>query len=124
MQLQRIQSLWLLVAVVCCAVSLFLPWLNVGPEVALTPLKDVFLGVLVGLSGLLPLIGIFSFRSLRRQKQICAISALMSVFALGYVLAQSLMNSEAEASLAPVGPMMVAAGALFDLLARRAISAD
>lgn len=123
MQIQRIQSVWLLCAFVCALVSLCFPWLVIAGK-GYGVQDSITLLVLGLLATILPLLGIFMYKNLRRQKQVCALSALMAVLCLGFVVAWSFMGPDPESSVALLAPCLMAVSAIFDILARRGIIHD
>lgn len=125
MQIQRIQSVWLLIAFATALTSIFLPWIHVpASSIDVYGWSNIFLLILAGIATLLPFVAIFMYRNLRRQKLVCALSAFMAVLSLGYVVALSYLGPEPEASVGMAAPLCMAASGLFDVLARNAIIAD
>lgn len=125
MQIQRIQSVWLLIAFATALTSIFLPWIHVPhASIDVYGWSNIFLLILAGLAALLPLVAIFMFRNLRRQKLLCALSAFMAIFALGYVVALSWLGPDPEVSVTLTAPLLMACSGLFDVLARNAIRSD
>lgn len=123
MQIQRIQNLYLLLAVIFAAISMFKPWLKIDGGYVMVE-NDVPLLVISLLATLLPLIGIFMFRNLRRQKLVCALSALMAVFSLGYCVSLSYLGPHPESEICIRPTIFMALSAIFDLLARRGAAND
>lgn len=125
MQIQRIQSVWLLIAFAAALTSWFFPWLHFETaSIDLFPWTNVFLMILAGFATLLPLLAIFMYRNLRRQKLTCALAAFMAVFSLGYVVALSWLGADPDGSVCLTAPMLMACSGLFDVLARNAIRSD
>lgn len=125
MQIQRIQSVYLLVAFAAALTSWFFPWIHFETaSIDLFPYTNIFLGILAALATLFPLIAIFMYRNLRRQKLMCALSAFMVVFALGYVVALNSLGADADGVIKVCAPLLMAASGLFDVLARNAIRSD
>lgn len=125
MQIQRIQSVWLLIAFAAALTSWFFPWLHFETaSIDLFPWTNVFLMILAGFATLLPLLAIFMYRTLRRQKLTCALAAFMAVFSLGYVVALSWLGADPDGSVCLTAPMLMACSGLFDVLARNAIRSD
>lgn len=123
MQIQRIQSLWLTISFILAIVSLCYPWLKIdGGYVTIQ--NNVPLLVLALLAVMLPLVAIFLYRNLRRQKLVCSIAALMSLFSIGYVVALSYLGPNPESEVCIVAPVAMALSGIFDILARRAIVHD
>lgn len=123
MQIQRIQSLWLLLATVCGALSLCFNWLDIN-GVFVTPFNDPMLCTLVGLAILLPLLAIFMFHNLKRQKLVCRLGAIFALFAVGYAVALSFFGPNPEAAIRIAGPIMMAFDCLACIMAVRAIARD
>lgn len=125
MQIQRIQSVWLLIAFAAALTSWFFPWLHFETaSIDLFPWTNVFLMILAGFATLLPLLAIFMYRNLHRQKLTCALAAFMAVFSLGYVVALSWLGADPDGSVCLTAPMLMACSGLFDVLARNAIRSD
>lgn len=125
MQIQRIQSLYLLIAFGCALTSLFFPWLHFEHfSMDVYAWSNIFMLILAALATVLPLLAIFMFRNLRRQKLVAAIAAFMAIFALGYVVALSYLGPDPDGSLCLAAPLCMAASGLFDVLARNAIISD
>ncbi len=80
--------------------------------------------ILTVLATVLPLLAIFMFRNLRRQKLVAALAAFMAVFSLGYVVALSYLGPDPDGSLRLVAPLCMAASGIFDILGRNAIISD
>ena len=57
----------------------------------MTPASDIMLLILCSLATILPLLAIFMFRNMRRQKQVALLGAAMSVLAIGYSIAMTYM---------------------------------
>lgn len=123
MQIQRIQSLWLIIAFICALVSLCFPWIETG-ALSYGAESNPILLIIGLLATILPLIGLFTYRNLRRQKLITLIAALMAVLSLGYVVALSWLGPDPEVSVTLLAPCLMALSGIFDALARRAIISD
>lgn len=87
MQIQRIQSLWLILALGCMVAFIVLPFGSIvlpEGEVALLRSFD-FLGLIIpaGLAALLLLIGLFSFKNLATQRSETVLALLMELVAVG-----------------------------------------
>ena len=105
MQIQRIQSVWLLIAFATALTAIFLPWIHVPTaSIDVYGWSNIFLLILTGLAALLPFVAIFMFRNLRRQKLLCALSAFMALFALGYAVALTWLGPDPELSLTLTAP--------------------
>lgn len=123
MQIQRIQTLWLIIALVCAIFSLTCNWLQID-QVYVNAHNNIPLLILGLLSTLLPLIAIFLYRNLRRQKIAARMSALFAVVTLGYAVALSYLGPNPEAELCILGPVSMALSGIFDCLAVGGISHD
>jgi glycerol-3-phosphate acyltransferase PlsY len=122
MVIQRIQTLWLLCGVVCAALSLCMPWFSYADGNLPATASPVML-TLVALSLLLPLIGIFMFRNLSRQKQVATVAIIVAIAAALYPTGFCMANPEAGLTAAP-GSWLTMGTAIFALLARRAMTRD
>ena len=123
MQIQRIQTLWLIISLACAIVSLCFPWLYVADS-PVGCSTDTPLLILALLATLLPLLAIFMFRNPQRQQLVCGLTALLAVGSLGYALAQCFLGPDEEARLALLAPIAMALSGIFDVLARNAIRSD
>lgn len=124
MQIQRLQTLWLAIAVICGTVSFFTPWWSAG-SMTMTPASDMMLLILCSLATILPLLAIFMFRNMRRQKQVALLGAAMSVLAIGYSIAMTYMPDSGGVEITQhFGTIWPAASALADIMARRCIVSD
>ena len=125
MQIQRIQTLWLFLAVACALTSWFFPWLHLEvSSIDFYPWGNIFMAILAGLATLLPFVAIFMFRNLRRQKLSCSLGAFMALFSLGYVVALCWLGPDPNGSVCVTAPLLMACSGLFDVLARNAITSD
>ena len=125
MQIQRIQSVYLLVAFAAALTSWFFPWIHFEAySIDIYPYTNIFLGTLAALATVFPLIAIFMYRNLKRQKLMCALSAFMVVFSLGYVAAFSALGSDAYGEIQLCAPVLMGVSGILDILARNAIRSD
>lgn len=122
MQIQRLQNLYLFLALVLQTVSIFIPWWKAGTTTIL-PTADPILTVLCVLAAAMSLIGICLFKNLRRQKLVAALSALIGLFAVSYGFALSFMDSDASVNLA-LGACPMALGAILAVMARNRVIHD
>ena len=98
MVVQRLQSLFLLIATILLAVSAFFPiyWLNDGAA-SWGANNDWTMLTLTVLSALISFISIFMFKNFRRQKLAIKVAALLSV-AIAIVATVYYFNNRAEVS--------------------------
>lgn len=124
MQIQRIQTVWLLLAFVAALVSLFFPWFIIdGGGIKIT--ENVPLLVLAILAAALPFVAIFLFKNMRRQKLVARMSALFAVFAIGYALALTWFGPDKDVvKLCVLSTVCMALSGLFDCLAVNGIAHD
>lgn len=123
MQIQRLQNLYLLLALITAAISLNFNWLIIG-NTAVTICNDYALMVLALLATILPLLAICRFKRLGAQKLISRLSALFALFTVGYVVALSFLGPNPEAEVCILSPCLMGMSCIFDCLAARAITHD
>lgn len=135
MVLQRIQSVWLLVAAVCTLLFCFLPVAalslnatDASPDSAtLVQLSDNWVLLTVGIvTTLLVIVNIFSFKDTRRQK-LMTIVGIILMAVLGCCAAFMVYNvsSSINAEIEWLGSMLLLLGAIiFSILAYRGIVHD
>lgn len=123
MQIQRLQNLYLLVAFIAALVSLNFNWLKID-DVYVTVGNNVPLLILGLLATILPLLGLFLYKNLRRQKLTARLSALFVLFSLGYAVALSYLGPNPEAEICILAPCCMALSGILDCLAARAIASD
>ena len=120
MVIQRIQSVYLLVATVLLVVFPFAGGCDARGCVALS--GAVMLTVCL-LDAILTAICIFRYRNLRSQISLCGVCALLSAVPLALTAVSAMRASQcAAATLLPA--LMPLAALLLQLLARRAMRAD
>lgn len=123
MQIQRIQTLWLVLSIIAAAISFAFPWLKIGDEfIGLgndTPL--IVLGIL---ALALPAIGIFLFRNLKRQKNVCKLAALFALSAISYTIVLSIWGPNTAAEVLILGPSLMVLSGIFDYMALKGICHD
>lgn len=87
MQIQRIQTLWLLAALGCMVAFIVMPFGSLAlPGEVVAPLKPFdFIGLLIpaGLAALMQLVAIFSYRTPSNQRSETMLGILMSLVAVG-----------------------------------------
>lgn len=123
MQIQRIQTLWLLLAAIFGGVSLAFKWLKIGSD-TVAPFSDPVLITLAVLAVVLSLLGIVLYRNLQRQKLVCRLAALFSLFSVGYVVALSFLGPNPAAEVIVLGPSLMGVSCFFDCLAVNGIVRD
>lgn len=123
MQIQRIQTVWLIVAFILAVTSMCFPWLKID-AVTVDVKTDIPLLVLSLLAVLMPLIAIFMYGNLRRQKRVTALGALMAMLTVGYAVSLSYLGPNPEAELCITAQVLMTLSAVFDLLARRGMVHD
>lgn len=141
--IQRIQSLYLLIATALMAVTLFTPiaaFTAGGEELVLkafafsdrvdgAPIPTLWMGILLSLSTLLPLVTIFLYRHRRLQIRLCGVEIVFLlgdiVFEVLYIVsayrAMAGMDGAAAVSFAAVMPL---AAIILVVMAMRAIFKD
>lgn len=122
MQIQRLQNLYLLIALILQVVSLFIPWWKT-PQAAIFPYSDPILLIICCLAAAMALIGIFLFKNLRRQKLVAALCALFGLFAVTYGFALSFMDTDDSVRMA-LGACPMALGAIMAVMARNRVIHD
>jgi len=123
MQIQRIQTLWLIIAAIFAIISFCFPWLKIDSGYV-TAQNDIPLLIIGVLAITLPLIGIFMFRNLRHQKRICSLSGLMALFSVAYIILLSYLGPQSESEVCIWAPVCMIVSAIFDVAARRGIIHD
>lgn len=123
MQIQRLQTLWLIIAVIFAVISCCFPWLKIDNGYV-TIQNDIPLLVIGILAAALPVIGIFMFRNLRLQKRICSLSGFMALFSVAYIVLLSYLGPHPEGEVCIWAPVCMVVSAIFDMAARRAIIHD
>lgn len=125
MVIQRIQTVFLLIAAVCATVFLFIPYgYSAGAEgvtVGLKATQAYSLLVPTVLDILLSLVAIFMFKNMKQQKKVATLAALVSVAVVAVVA--YLLFCVAGTVIGGAGLLMVAAF-ICQVMACRSISAD
>ena len=141
--IQRIQTLYLLIATALMAVTIFTPmaqFFDGTQEYTLTAfaLKDaagmtaqptIYMGILLALAGVLPFIVIFLFKNRQLQIRLCAAEIVLlvgSLVVMGiyYYLSARLFNSVNGLGNLKLGVIMPLLSIVFVALATRAIFRD
>lgn len=141
--IQRIQTLYLLIATALMAVTIFTPmarFFDGVQEYTLTAfaLKDaagltaqptLYMGILLALAGLLPFVVIFLFKNRQMQIRLCAAEIVLlvgSLVVMGiyYYLSARMFNAAGGIISIKVGVVMPLVAIIFVALATRAIFRD
>lgn len=142
--IQRIQSLYLLVATALLAVTVFTPiaaFTGGGTELILSAFRladatgeysesTLWMGVLLSLSALLPLVTIFLYKHRQLQIRLCGMEIVLLIgdivfMTIYYLLAERVVDATAfSASAIRFGAIMPAVSIVFVALAMRAIFRD
>lgn len=129
MVIQRIQSLWLLIAAIVMGVF---PFVNFGTGFAdgsmlnLCPVGDYMMTLVTGfLAAALYLIDIFLYNNFRHQKSVLAIAQLMSIVTAGLVAYYNIAASTNGYTVVwSTGCYLIVAALITGVLARRGIVHD
>ncbi len=123
MQIQRIQTLWLILSVIAASVSFAFPWIKTGD--AFVGLCDNVPMLILGILAIsLSAVSIFLFKNFKRQKNACKLAILFALFTLGYTAALSLWGPNSDAKVCIIGPTLMVLSAIFDYLALKGIKHD
>lgn len=123
MQIQRIQTLWLILAVIIAAISFAFPWIKI--EESFIGLYDNIPMLILGLlASILPLVSIFLFRNLKRQKTTTQLSGLFALVTFSYTVALSFLGPDKDAKMLILGPSLMVLSCIFDYLALKGINRD
>lgn len=122
MQIQRLQNLYLFIALVLAVASMLMPWWNLGDE-AITPCADPVLLILGWLAAAMALAGICLFKNLQRQKLVCALCAIIGFLAVAYGNGRFLLSDDPLLTIG-TGFTPMALAALFAIFARNCVIKD
>lgn len=142
--IQRVQSLYLLIATALLAVTIFTPiaaFTGGGAELTLCAFQltdaageyaesTLWMGILLSLSALLPLITIFLYKHRQLQIRLCGVELVLLIgdiafMTIYYLLAGRVVAASAfSASAIRFGAIMPAVAVVFVALAMRAIFRD
>lgn len=125
MQIQRIQTLWLILAAICAAVSFAYPWLLL-PDFTLYIKHNAAMVICASLAALLPIIGIFLYRNLKRQKTVSLLAAWFGVFTIVTAILLPIagkINAD-DVQMCILGPILMCVSCIFDSLAIKGITRD
>jgi len=124
--LQRIQSIYLLIAVIACGVlPFFLPLytLETGEEVSLY--DNIAYVVLFVFSATLSIIGIFTYKNRKKQFVLGRLNLVLNLILLGLFIYKSLnLSGEAKVSEKGIGMFLPIVSIVFISLANKAIRKD
>lgn len=128
MVIQRIQTVYLLLAAIAMAVFAFLPAVAVGQEMigAFTPVTqpNYLLACLDALVVVLAVIAIFKFKNLKLQMKLCAIDALLTLVLVTVAVVLAFRGHDASQVVPSLWLMLPVAAVVLFVLARRAIARD
>lgn len=142
--IQRIQSLYLLVATALLAVTVFTPiaaFTGGGTELTLSAFRladtageysesTLWMGILLSLSAVLPFLTIFLYKHRQLQIRLCGVELVLLIgdivfMAIYYLLAERVVEAAAfPASAVRLGAVMPAVAIVLVALAMRAIFRD
>ena len=125
MVIQRIQTVYLLLAAIAMAVFAFLPAVAVGQEMigAFTQ-PNYLLACLDALVVVLAVIAIFKFKNLKLQMKLCAIDALLTLVLVTVAVVLAFRGHDASQVVPSLWLMLPVAAVVLFVLARRAIARD
>ncbi|MFD1063958.1 DUF4293 domain-containing protein [Winogradskyella litorisediminis] len=124
--IQRIQTLYLLVALVISAGLIFVfdLYTNENQELVYAMDNYLYLGLFLG-SALLSLISIFSFKNRKSQFVLGRLNIILNFILLGVFVYQSLsLSGETEVSEKGIGMILPVFSIVFLVLANKAIKKD
>ena len=130
--IQRIQTLYLFLSLVCAVLLFFLPvWQGAISEGSMNEIgggTHPFLMVVAGLLVVFHLVTIFSFKNRKRQKQLCTGNILLYfiflLLALLVIQLESQFFQHVNMMEFRLGMLLPEAGVVLNVLARRSISQD
>ncbi|MDE6582457.1 MAG: DUF4293 domain-containing protein [Duncaniella sp.] len=130
MQIQRIQTLYLLLAVVCVTVTFFMPvayYVSLAdPEVvaALLPIGELALAIPMGLTALMLLIDIFLYNDLRLQRRVLNFSMLFTVLDAAIISYIVFSGPEGYNTVIGWSSFLLLGALAFEIFAKRGIDHD
>lgn len=130
MQIQRIQSLYLLLAIVCVVVPFFMPvayYVSLSEPVIVAPLKpmgELALAIPMGLTALMLIIDIFLYNDLRLQRRVVNFSMLFTVLDAAIIAYIVITGAENFSTIIGWSSFMLVAALAFEILAKRGIDHD
>ena len=123
MQIQRIQTLWLILAIITATVSFAYPWLSLTDSV-IRLTDNAPMMILAVLAAILPLLGIFMFRNIKRQKTIVQLATLFAFASITYAVTTTAFHAESNMSVCILGPSLMIVSGIFNCLAIKGIKHD
>ncbi len=130
MQIQRIQTLYLLLALVCVVIPFFTPVVNyvsaADPKIvaALKPTGELALAIPMGLTALMLLIDIFLYNDLRLQRRVVNFSMLFTVLDAAIIAYLIFTGAEGYSAIIGWSSFLLVAALAFEILAKRGIDHD
>ncbi|MDE5785563.1 MAG: DUF4293 domain-containing protein [Duncaniella sp.] len=130
MQIQRIQTLYLLLAIVCVAVPFFMPvayYIGLTDPTVIAPLKptgELALAIPMGLTALMLLIDIFLYNDLRLQRRVVNFSMLFTVLDAAIIAYIVITGAENFSTIIGWSSFLLVAALAFEILAKRGIDHD
>ena len=137
--IQRIQSLWLLLASGTAVLMYFFPVIQLTPENALFIYQYDSISIagidniiqsgyivagLLGVIALLSFVGIFFFKKRMLQMRICTLISLLIIFLVGLITFFSLSSGNKIAATIGLSAILPIIIFIFVLMARRAVKKD
>lgn len=122
MVIQRIQTLWLIIAMALTIISGFCPFVSIGEEI-FSPLDYPIMSILVWLTAIIIFISVFLFGNLSLQKKTIKLGMLMTLILVitGGVIATRNPDAKIEWG---TSVCLLAVSVIFEILAIRAMSRD
>lgn len=123
--IQRIQSIYLLIAVIvsCGLIFVFSLWTNNDVEIYAKDVMPAFVVFL--LSGLLSIVSIFKYKNRKSQFMLGRLNILLNLFLLGFFVYRSLnLSGEIIVSEKGIGMLLPILSIVFLALANKAIKKD
>ncbi|MEY8848259.1 DUF4293 domain-containing protein [Psychroserpens sp. XS_ASV72] len=124
--IQRIQTLYLLIAIISSAglIFVFHLWTNTAEQPVFAKDDYLYLGLFLG-SALISLISIFSYKNRKTQFMLGRLNIILNFILLGLFVVQSLnLSGEADVSEKGIGILLPILSIVFLVLANKAIKKD
>lgn len=125
--IQRIQTLYMVISCIATAVLpfSFSLWKEIGNETPVYFTSSIPYMIIFGLTSLLTLISIFSFKKRQTQFVLNRLSIIFNFILLGFFVYRTLsLSGETEVSEKGIGMILPAISIVFLVLANRAIKKD
>lgn len=119
--IQRIQSIYLLLAIVVMVVFIFSPFAISGDSILLTK-NNIALVIISAVVGVISLVNIFLFKSRKLQMQLCTLAIIGIIAAVGWGIYSAIAVTGND--IPHYGAVFPIAGIIFEWLAKRGIRAD